>query len=882
MSLSHEDWTRNSAYRLVVASVLDDVPPGWFATRRTDSAIRWVSLDRQGLKLPPHGWKIHVSCASDEAHEMLAVCVGFLLDVGCPAKFPSSLSDVVRLNAGRAGLSQIGKILTVYPPDPGRFESVALGLLSRWTSERGPLISNEMRLGSSRRIFARYGAFERILRRNSAGLVEPAIRTPDGQLVVDERSSGGSAPGWAPPLPGRFAAAEQVREPVTSNPAELSDVYYFPAKPGNSVSLSIDTSTLECCVVKRGRRGVHSDVNGHDAISRLRREYDTLCHISSASSELAARAVELTDDGELAELSVEDLGGQCVALSSRADQRRALPWLAGALGALHRMGYVHRDVKLENVIRTDHGYRLVDFELAAPIGDPSPPVDGTEGYVPPEGPAATAAPSADAYALGATLFRALTGIDPSTLPSHHRVERMLGLVAVTGMSPTATRLVAELMRERPEQRLSVLDAEPRITALLGQTGADGRVAVTPRTSRQVFRQIAAGAGRAATDGLSHYEQRSPAGRYWVVPQHGGSDAAEDVDSGVAGIILALSIVRSRLSDSSTRLRIRSEWLASREPDPAVHGLFVGNSGVALALAVQSRATGRRDLAVAARARLSAAGKARDIGPDLYAGTAGVIWAACCIARVLGAAWPLEHVAELPPLLMSSAQQVGGVVCWPASRDYDPRTRPYLGAAHGAAGVAAALGVWGAATDDAASAQFSRKVLESLAAEDSFDERARLRQGPDRPGTRPWMWCHGTAGLLWCASVVERSIGGVGAVVDHCLDALEEQDLFATADPSLCHGAAGVLESLRTVPAAHRSAFVRSTIDRYAQLLAATFDRQAEPALWSTAGSTMPGPGLMTGFMGPAAEAAALVTGSDQPLLSPEGLTGLAFRRAGTR
>ena len=87
--------------------------------------------------------------------------------------------------------------------------------------------------------------------------------------------------------------------------------------------------------------------------------------------------------------------------------------MARAIGALHRRSILHRDIKPENVhIGEDNEIRLLDFGVA--ISRLSPPASvathaGTPSYIAPEqfnGEAVT--PQADLYAVGVTLYHALT------------------------------------------------------------------------------------------------------------------------------------------------------------------------------------------------------------------------------------------------------------------------------------------------------------------------------------------------------------------------------------------------------------------------------------------------------------------------------------------
>jgi serine/threonine-protein kinase len=107
--------------------------------------------------------------------------------------------------------------------------------------------------------------------------------------------------------------------------------------------------------------------------------------------------------------------------------------VADALATAHAHGVVHRDVKAGNILQGNSGVKIVDFGVAADVGDdladPSGHVWGTPGCLPPESlKDRTAAPAADVFALGLLIVHCLTGerlfqadghpIDPEILHQH--------------------------------------------------------------------------------------------------------------------------------------------------------------------------------------------------------------------------------------------------------------------------------------------------------------------------------------------------------------------------------------------------------------------------------------------------------------------------------
>ncbi|MCE4948052.1 Stk1 family PASTA domain-containing Ser/Thr kinase [Streptomyces albulus] len=152
------------------------------------------------------------------------------------------------------------------------------------------------------------------------------------------------------------------------------------------------------------------------------------------------------------------------ALQPRAALDILEPILA-ALGAAHRAGLVHRDMKPENVLIGDDGrvkvadfglVRAVDTHTTASTGS----VLGTVSYLAPEQMEhGTADARVDVYACGVVLYEMLTGSKPHTggsaaqiLYSHLHDDVTPPSALVPGLAPELDELVAAATARAPEQR----------------------------------------------------------------------------------------------------------------------------------------------------------------------------------------------------------------------------------------------------------------------------------------------------------------------------------------------------------------------------------------------------------------------------------------------
>ena len=143
-------------------------------------------------------------------------------------------------------------------------------------------------------------------------------------------------------------------------------------------------------------------------------------HTAFKENNTAYMVMEYLQGRTLAEL-LEPNGG---ALSEQ-DAVRYVTAIGQALSEVHEDGVLHRDVKPENVIVTKDGRTvLVDFgaarEFTADVTE-SIEVVLTPGYAPLEQYGSLTPPGAqaDVYALGATLYRLLTGKVPVAAPDRH-------------------------------------------------------------------------------------------------------------------------------------------------------------------------------------------------------------------------------------------------------------------------------------------------------------------------------------------------------------------------------------------------------------------------------------------------------------------------------
>jgi outer membrane protein assembly factor BamB/tRNA A-37 threonylcarbamoyl transferase component Bud32 len=174
-------------------------------------------------------------------------------------------------------------------------------------------------------------------------------------------------------------------------------------------------------------------------------------------------------------------------------EEQVLGWaveLCDVLEYLHRHKpdpIIFRDMKPSNVMINSTGdVVLVDFGIAKAFQTGiKGTMIGTEGYSPPEQYRGEATPSADIYALGATIHHALTRRDPRLEPPFSFAERPLRRIN-TSVSSELEMVVNRALEYNPDSRFpSAADMKQALLGVAKKTGALGRMKAPTSPLEQV-------------------------------------------------------------------------------------------------------------------------------------------------------------------------------------------------------------------------------------------------------------------------------------------------------------------------------------------------------------------------------------------------------------
>lgn len=165
------------------------------------------------------------------------------------------------------------------------------------------------------------------------------------------------------------------------------------------------------------------DRDQESPVERLRQEYSILRALPAHPNVVAVENADYLDGGDIAYLVFEYLEGKDVSVLVKdrvlgpADALRLGLDIASGLAFLHSRGVYHCDIKPSNLLWTERGGKIIDFNVAVLSESSLSRAGGSAKYAPPDrsrGTAPTAVELADrdVYGLGVTLYQVLTGQYP--------------------------------------------------------------------------------------------------------------------------------------------------------------------------------------------------------------------------------------------------------------------------------------------------------------------------------------------------------------------------------------------------------------------------------------------------------------------------------------
>ena len=266
----------------------------------------------------------------------------------------------------------------------------------------------------------------------------------------------------------------------------------------------------------------------------------------------------------------------------RAELAARAAALCDAVGTVHSSGYLHLDLKPENVFLTPAAVRLIDFGLARPLRerlDRGGAFAGTAEYASPEQceERAELDVRADVYALGVLLFEMLTRRPPFTGDAQAVREAHIGVrpPRPSQLAPVPAAVEEVVLRALAKDRARRYASAAELSAALERALAENapaerakRDAATPSQPRLERRQVGlllfastsdAGSVQAAVRSLGGELGWTGRGRYAAVfPGEAGQDPVRRAFRAAQGLAERKLVVRALVDLGAIKAQRRTD------------------------------------------------------------------------------------------------------------------------------------------------------------------------------------------------------------------------------------------------------------------------------------------------------------------------------------
>ncbi len=715
--------------------------PEGYAIKRTGVWFLVMASNRAALQIY-QGWKLHLSARPELLKATVDRIMPVILEAGCDFKIIADSDLLRKLNAGLYGAGSIGKAITIYPNE-NTVVKLAHQLAEALKGFEGPRINSDRRIRPDAPVYYRFGPFSPRLQMNNAGQIDIMLRAPDGRIMSGLAREKYSSPEWTED-PFNNTRVSGARLPRIDGALVIGTQFKIVGAITQTYRgasyRAVDLRTGLQVIVKEARAFVNETSEG-DTRMYLRNERRVLSALDGISG--VPRVIDHFAYGNDEYLVTTDLGSSNLrdnivnfgVFACESNSPRNVLGLARALlrilDTVHQRGIIYRDLAPKNIVAlADGGWGLVDFELSRFAGVQR--YGWTPGYS--HARQRLNEPGViedDYFALGMTMFHAVTGLDPIIIDhdSETNVARTLScLTAICGVEAPLVTVTKNLLDSDAKVQANAVQ-KLRTTAVLGTRRQDTIAHRSPPIGPIFRHTLDAVVGHVNTM-LADDARKS------------GIPPPVTAYEGTAGIVMELAQHPSAFTPASELARITAFVAERVDSAPA---FLYGRMGISLALQAVANSTDDAQLHRAADAILPGKGDIEnEQRVDVTHGLAG-----------LGIGYlAFAATASDPKVYLTLADQCAErLLLSEVMIDEQLRALPAGDAAHGIsivdsfahgrAGIAYFLLAHAAQSGYDRSRRQARKLIDALA-----DLIPKLVSRAKTPLARPMAasWCQGLAGI----------------------------------------------------------------------------------------------------------------------------------------
>lgn len=375
------------------------------------------------------GWIVHLSVIREQIQELLAAILPELLKHKISFKIIKDSQTADKALSGALGYARVGKIVRIYPDSLDKTLQLVDKLITLTKPFKGPVVLTDSHLAGI--VYTRYGSFNPVLGPNANGQTERYIHDIKGNLVVDANEIPFHLPSG---ITWPFLSFNP--KPV-ENPKTLHNRYMIrteirvKAKGRVLKAYSVRGLAIKSCIIKESKYAMCDEI-GRDLSERL--HWQKKLHNDLCASIRLPKIFDFFQERGNTYLVMEYIKGRSLQeginlfyLDSywpalgKSKKLQLLDLFLEVLRfvkELHRRGFVHRDLTVENfILDRDNKLVMIDLELSYDLNvhSPTPPYRlGTLGYMSPEQlNTETPTPMEDIFALGALMIVFFGNSSPS-------------------------------------------------------------------------------------------------------------------------------------------------------------------------------------------------------------------------------------------------------------------------------------------------------------------------------------------------------------------------------------------------------------------------------------------------------------------------------------
>jgi serine/threonine protein kinase len=249
----------------------------------------------------------------------------------------------------------------------------------------------------------------------------PAWALTELKVLLDPAAASESGEGAPPPPPAPEPAAPQLDYSNLLAQTQLTPKYVVEKRLGKPGSFGVAYKVIDTLGdVSRAMKLVLRD--RVSTVDRLKKEYKTLLQIPDHPNVVKVIDADFIPGGPpfivFEFIDGFDVGEMIETNAlTREDALELGRHVASGLVHLHEQGVFHCDIKPRNLLWTGRGTKIIDFNVSVAAKDEERRGGGSRRYLPPDldfeaVPSASDLADRDLYALGLTLYEAVTGRYP--------------------------------------------------------------------------------------------------------------------------------------------------------------------------------------------------------------------------------------------------------------------------------------------------------------------------------------------------------------------------------------------------------------------------------------------------------------------------------------